>query len=290
MNKNSLIINSNVKLKKTSRVLVFGSTGFIGSSIIKLLKKNKHNYIGFNSKNLNLLKKNSSNKISKIINKYDIILFISANAPVKNEKMFIDNMIMMDNFIKIKNIQSIKRLIYISSDAVYSDSKKPLNEFSNTKPQNLHGLMHLSRELILRSLLNEKLTIVRPTLVYGVNDPHNGYGPNKFIRESNKNNVINLFGKGEEIRDHISISDVSSIIYKLLFCDTNGVLNLVSGHPISFLKIAKKIKRMNNNLTVINFNKRNIPMPHNGYRVFDNSNLKNFFPNLKLRNFIKNYF
>ena len=75
--------------------------------------------------------------------------------------MFIDNMIMMDNFIKIKNIQSIKRLIYVSSDAVYSDSKKALNEFSNTKPQNLHGLMHLSRELILRSLLNEKLTIVR---------------------------------------------------------------------------------------------------------------------------------
>ena len=290
MNKNSLNINSNIKLKQTSRVLVFGSTGFIGSSIIKLLKKNKNNHIGFNSKNLNLLKKNSSNIISKIINKDDIILFISANAPVKNEKMFTDNMVMMDNFIKIKNIQSIKRLIYVSSDAVYSDSKKPLNEFSNTKPQNLHGLMHLSRELILRSLLNEKLTIVRPTLVYGLDDPHNGYGPNKFIRDSNKNNIINLFGNGEEIRDHISIYDVSSIIYRLLFCDRNGVFNLVSGHPISFLEIAKKIKRMNNNSTVINFNKRNTPMPHNGYRVFDNSNLKNFFPNLKLRNFIKNYF
>ena len=37
------------------------------------------------------------------------------------------------------------------------------------------------RENILK-LLNIKLCIVRPTLVYGANDPHNGYGPNKFIR------------------------------------------------------------------------------------------------------------
>ena len=41
--------------------------------------------------------------------------------------------------------------------------------------------MHLMRENMLK-LLDVKLCIVRPTLIYGTNDPHNGYGPNQFIR------------------------------------------------------------------------------------------------------------
>ena len=47
---------------------------------------------------------------------------------------------------------------------------------------------------------------------------------------------------------------------------------------------------MNNNIIKINYIKRNGPMPHNGYRTFDTSNLKNHFPKLKLKNFLKDYF
>ena len=41
--------------------------------------------------------------------------------------------------------------------------------------------MHFMREEMLKITTNN-LCIVRPTLVYGDNDPHNGYGPNKFVR------------------------------------------------------------------------------------------------------------
>ena len=36
--------------------------------------------------------------------------------------------------------------------------------------------MHLLRENYLQNLYQDKLCIVRPTLIYGSNDPHNGYG------------------------------------------------------------------------------------------------------------------
>ena len=98
--------------------------------------------------------------------------------------------------------KKIKYLLYVSSDAGYSDSKVPIDEKSKTEPENLHGFMHLMRENILR-LLGIKMCIVRPTLVYGSNDPHDGYGPNKFIRNAQSKKYIKLFGKGEERRDHI---------------------------------------------------------------------------------------
>tara|TARA_Y100001970_G_scaffold130723_1_gene161175 strand:- start:35300 stop:36169 length:870 start_codon:yes stop_codon:yes gene_type:complete len=289
MKKNSLKIDFSTK-NTNARVVVFGSTGFIGSSVINILKKNKNKYISFNSKNLDLTNKRTLKKSKYIAKMSDIVLFAAAQAPVKDEKMLLNNILMLENFIKIKNIFNVKKIIYVSSDAVYSDSKKPLNEFSPTKPENLHGIMHLTREIFLKNLFNEKLTIVRPTLIYGAKDPHNGYGPNKFIRDAKKNKELKIFGKGEEIRDHISIKDVSSIIYTLLFYETSGVINAVSGFPTSFLKIANKIKKMNNNIIKINYIKRNGPMPHNGYRTFDTSNLKNHFPKLKLKNFLKDYF
>jgi len=38
--------------------------------------------------------------------------------------------------------------------------------------------MHLTREMILKNKFNKILCILRPTLIYGPGDSHNGYGPN----------------------------------------------------------------------------------------------------------------
>ena len=61
--------------------------------------------------------------------------------------------------------------------------------------------MHLNREIIIEQFL--KYSFLNPTLVYGPGDKHFGYGPNKFINDALKLNKIKLFGKGEELRDHI---------------------------------------------------------------------------------------
>ena len=61
--------------------------------------------------------------------------------------------------------------------------------------------MHLLREKVLENFFVDKL-ILRPTLIYGISDPHNGYGPNKFLRQINNNENIKLFGKVNE-RSHI---------------------------------------------------------------------------------------
>ena len=48
---------------------------------------------------------------------------------------------------------------------------------------------------------------------------------------------IELFGKGEEIRDHIHINDVADIISKLILKDFNGLVNVVSDLVSVFIKL-----------------------------------------------------
>tara|TARA_A100001011_G_scaffold400493_2_gene515511 strand:- start:6844 stop:7698 length:855 start_codon:yes stop_codon:yes gene_type:complete len=276
--------------KNKNRIVIFGSNGFIASNLINILKKKNQNFISIPKSKIDLTNKIKSKKIKNLLKNNDTVIFISALAPVKDIVSFNKNIDMACNFIdNIKKIK-IKKFIYISSDAVYSDSNNSLNEYSKTSPDNLHGLMHLTREKLFKQHFN-KITIIRPTLIYGFNDPHNGYGPNSFYRLAKKNQNINLFGKGEELRDHVHISDVVNSIYKICKTKKNDKFNVCSGSLISFYEIAKLIIKTTGSKSKIIFNKRKTPMPHNGYRPISNKFIKKTikFNFLKFKDGIKLY-
>ena len=100
--------------------------------------------------------------------------------------------------------------------AVYGDEPLPLSEASAAAPGSLHGAMHLARELAFKAELKAPLAVLRPTLIYGAADPHNGYGPNRFRRLANEGTDIVLFGEGEERRDHVAVDDVAELSHVLL--------------------------------------------------------------------------
>ena len=257
---------------KYNRIVIFGSSGFVGQSVLGYLKNLANLIIEINSSTLDLTLSSSSDLIKNYIKDGDIIIFISAKAPCRDGKEFLDNLNMIKNFkqgILNLGIKPLK-LLYVSSDAVYSDSKNLINEESEKFPDNLHGLMHLLRENELKESFKNILTIVRPTLIYGRSDPHNGYGPNKFYRNYKDQKKIQLFGKGEELRDHVHIDDVGKLIMKCIEDDFVGEVNAVSGEVISFREIAETFSKKSKNINV-EFLKRNGPMPHNGYRAFAKS-------------------
>lgn len=269
--------NINKKKLKPSRVVILGAKGFVSGKVSEILKKNKIKILEIRRKDIDLTDNNSIRKIEEKIKKNDTIFFAAAQAPVKNEEMFSKNILMCKNVCFALKKKNISHFVYLSSDAVYSDSKHKIKENFETKPDNLHGMMHLTREQIFQNYIALPFLIVRPTLIFGDGDPHNGYGPNRFKKLIIDNKDINLFGKGEEKRDHIHINDVAKIIYLAIVYKTIGKLNVVSGRVRSFYEIAKKLRKMYNpNLKII-FNKRVGKMPHNGFRPLDNNMLRKLY-------------
>ena len=178
----------NNKKKKPKRVIIFGSSGIISKNLQNALKANHINFKIIGSKKINLKKDRlASKKIKKIIKNKDVIIFLAAEAPVKNQQTLLNNMDIMNSIINGVEKNKISQIIYLSSDAVYSDSKYMLNEKSSKIPSNFHGLMHIIREKILINNYKSKLLILRPTMIYGKYDTHNGYGPNQFL------NIIKFF-------------------------------------------------------------------------------------------------
>ena len=176
------------------------------------------------------------------------------------------------------------QVIYISSDAVYADSMEALNEASSAEPDSMHGLMHLTREVMLREAVEGTLAILRPTLIYGTADPHNGYGPNSFRRLATAGEDIILFGEGEEQRDHVLIDDVAELIRLIAWHKSGGILNAATGTVTSFKEIAEMVAARFNTTTAIKGSLRNGGMPHNGYRSFNPAATKAAFPNFDYKN------
>ena len=273
-----------MKNNKIQRVVILGANSFIAKSTITHLRKEKVKIIKVSRKQIDFHNKNSVKKLKIIVKQNDIIFLSAAKAPVKNISMLNYNMTIIENIVEsLKNI-NLKQFIYLSSDAVYKDSLKLINENSICEPDSLHGLMHLAREKYLKSIYLDKICIVRPTLVYGLNDPHNGYGPNMFLRKAQKKQNIKLFGKGEEKRDHVHVKDVGLVLYNLIKIKYEGIVNIVTGNAISFLTIALKIK--NTYKIKLKYLKRIGPMPHNGYRAFNNKLIKKILPKVEFDNIL----
>ena len=266
----------------SKRVLILGSSGIISLSLQKYLKNKKIPFKVYGKSKVNLIENRNILKLKKIISKKDCIVFISAEAPVKNYKMLYNNLIMSLNFCSEISYNSLNHIIYISSDAVYKDIKKPMTENSLLEPNSLHGLMHKIRESIFKRYFKQKLLIIRPTLIYGKEDTHNGYGPNQFLNKTIKKKRIELFGKGEEKRDHVFIDDVTTVIFNCIIKKGVGVINIASGKIITFFNIAKIIKKITGSNLKVKYLKRNGPMPHGGYRAFNIGLIKKNFKTLNI--------
>jgi UDP-glucose 4-epimerase len=274
--------NLNNTARVPERVVVIGASGFVGSTIVATAKKRGFVVQPLGSTDIDLLKHNAGELLRSTLQPNDTVVFVSALAPCKDYRMFEQNILMVKNALDGLCDQPLAQFLYISSDAVYSDSATPITESSVTAPDNLHGQMHIAREVMFRSTLGDiPFAALRPTLIYGANDPHNGYGPNRFRRLVHNGDPIPLFGNGEERRDHVSVLDVAELAIRMIEYRTTGALNATTGRVASFLELAEMTIGFSSKNIEIEHLPRSGPMPHDGFRPFDPSEVRRLFPDFE---------
>ena len=263
---------------KPSRVVIIGAGGFVGGTINRSLAGCGVKTVALTRKQIDLMAADAGAKLKSLLKPDDSVVMVSAIAPAKNVAMLMQNLRMAEAVCDALAAAPIHHLLYISSDAVYADDANPVAEESYCAPTTPHGMMHAARELMLKTAAQAPVAMLRPTLIYGAGDPHNGYGPNRFRRQAQRGEPIPLFGEGEEQRDHVSVDDVAELARLMLFHRSRGALNAATGVATSFNRIAHIVAAQFGDRIEVQEIPRTVPRPHLAHRFFDITGCRQAFP------------
>jgi nucleoside-diphosphate-sugar epimerase len=263
--------------RNPERVVLLGGSGFFGKAITGLLQASSIDTLALSSSMLDLCGDQAQAKLKEILRPSDSLVILSALTPDRGRGIdtFMANLKMMENICGVLAQAAPAHVVYFSSDAVYPFGHGLINEHSPAAPADLYGAMHRSRELMLSQVLSGDVCILRPTLVYGADDTHNSYGPNRFRRQAAHEKKIILGGEGEETRDHVHISDLAEITLRVLARQSRGILNIATGRSMDFGSVARLVAARYAGAVEVCFSPRHSPVTH---RAFDTTALLKAFP------------
>jgi len=255
--------------KNPERVVLLGARGFIGAAIRRELDARRIPCLSLASADLNLAESSAADKLAATLKATDAVVMLAALTPDKGRDIatLMKNLAMMQSTCGAIGKTGCAHMVYFSSDAVYDSAVSRVSEDTPASPQDLYGAMHYTREIMARSLAKVPVLVLRPTLIYGLDDTHNSYGPNRFRRAAQKDGKITLFGGGEETRDHIHVDDVAALTLRCLLHRSTGTLNAATGTSHSFYEVAEAVAKQFKNAVEIVKTSRASPVTHRHYDV-----------------------
>lgn len=259
--------------EKNKKIFIAGHKGLIGSSVLKVLKKNYKKIVTIDRNKLDLRDEKSVFKFFKK-NKFDYVVICAAvvggiqkNATRPVDLLY-DNLKIQNNLIMSSYKNKTKKLIFLGSSCIYPKySKTPIKENQLLegkleKTNESYAIAKITGIKLCEALFKEKnfkSISLMPTNVYGINDnfdPINGHViPSIFykINKANKSRQrkLELLGDGKPLREFIYSDDVAEAIYKLLTTSEKRIrkicrneypiFNVGSGEIITINNLVKKI-------------------------------------------------
>lgn len=275
-----MVRHENDKPQAPARVVVLGAGGFIGRTLVAALESRGTPCLALGSRDLDLSAAGAGEILAGRLRQDDAVVLLSALTPDKGRGLdpFMKNIAMGAALCGALAKVTPRHVVYFSSDAVYPMEVGTVSERSCAQPPDLYGMMHLAREVMIKSATQAPVLILRPTLVFGAADTHNSYGPNRLRRAAHREGKIALFGEGEETRDHLYVRDVVALTLRTLERRSAGTLNLATGQSISYADLARAVvKPFGRDIPIAGTPRQN-PITH---RSFDITALVKAFPDFR---------
>ena len=272
---------------KKKKLLVCGSTGFIGRNLVeKLIKRKDFEIYGthFKSPALNIEGFKSiyadltdPSYIDELIKDKDIVIQAAASTSGAKdiiERPYIhvtDNAVMNSHILRSVYKNKVNHFLFFSCSVMYQNSKKPLREIDFDPGQDIHpnyygvGWTKVYIENICKfysRLGITKHTVFRNSNIYG---PYDKYDQNKShvfgatIAKviNNNNDNISVWGDGLAERDLLYIKDLVDLV-ELAIDKQKSYFELVNagfGSSISIKELVKKIIKFSGRKIDITFDK-----------------------------------
>ena len=275
-------------MKKTDSIYIAGHKGLVGSSVLKVLKKNEFNkLITVDRKRLDL---KNSKKVQEFFKnkKIDYMVMAAAKAggivanSTNQKDFFLENIEIQNSLLNLALKKKIKRTIYLGTSCIYPKfAKTPIQEDSLLtgkleKTNQCYAIAKIAGIKFSETLYEDhKLDIIglMPTNVYGLNDNFDKVNGHvipamitKFVEAKKKKlKKIELLGTGKPIREFIHSDDLAEAIVKCLntpnykirnkFKSKFPLINVGTGEFISILNLSKLVAKYVNFKGKILFNK-----------------------------------
>ncbi len=267
------MINTIAKVRM-KKILITGSSGYIGSSLhlylkkifdVKGLDKKKCKY--FNTAKINLLNGKKLDNFIKLF-KPDLVIHLAAQSlvdeTINKKKYYSNNVKATKNLIHYLKKNNIKNLVFSSTAAVYKYKNKPLKEEDTLKPISNYSKTKYECEKLIKNSGLKYIILrffnvcsslkIKDKIIGELHNPETHLIPT-VVYKCFFNKKIYIYGNkyktkdGTCERDYIHIKDICSAIkksaLKLLYTHKiSKVINIGSSNSISNLRIINKVKEI----------------------------------------------
>ena len=209
------------------KILICGSSGFIGTHMVRLFADSGHQVIG-----LDLLQPISEDGLShfypgdilvkedvrKALAGVDCVVNLAAkhhDFGISRDEYFQTNEIGSQRLLECLSEFGIKKYVFYSSVAVYGESLIESDETTEPRPTNPYGESKLAAEKVTHNWAqtapNREVVIIRPSVVFGEGNTANMFS---LIKMVDKHRYVQ-FGSGEAVK---CICYVRNIIEATQYC------------------------------------------------------------------------